>query len=160
MVMQHYSGKFTQRGSASVELALTGLFFFVLMLAVIETGRAMYTWNALAEATRLGARAASVCQVQDEVVASIATFNGSGLLADLKPENIVVNYLDENGGAVANPTPANAWGFMQVRYIQVSIQGFNYAMLIPGIGGITLPTFSTIVPRESMGIVPDEAPGC
>ena len=153
--MKHF-----QRGSASVEIAITSVIFLWLMFAVIEVGRVMYTWNALTEASRLGARAASVCQVQDDVIASIATFDGGGLLAGLDKSNIIVNYLDDQGAVVANPTPANEWGFLQVKYVQVSIQGYEFKSLVSGLGTFTLPTFSTTLPRESLGIIPNEAAGC
>lgn len=149
-----------ERGSATVELAIVSALFFWLLLAVIETGRVMYTMNALNEVTRLGARAASVCPVQNEVINKIATFNSGGLLGDLDTSHISVNYLDENGSVVADPSPANEFGFLQVRYVQVSVSGFNYKMMIPGFGAITLPNFSTTLPRESFGIVPNEASGC
>ncbi len=149
-----------QAGAATVELALVSLVFMTLMLAVVEFGRALYTWNALVEATRLGARAAALCPVQADAIAGIALFNGGGLLSDITSQNIGVEYLDENGAVVADPTPANVSGFMQVRYVRVSIRNYQYTFLIPGIGTIAFPPFSTTLPRESLGIVPNEAPGC
>jgi len=149
-----------QTGAATVEIAIVSLTFIWLMLAIVEVGRGMYTWNALTEATRLGSRAASVCQIQDNVISQIATFNGNDLLGGLKEDNISVNYLDANGAVVANPNPANELGFLQVRYVQVTIQNYQYDLLIPGLNKVTLPAFSTTVPRQSFGIVPNEAPGC
>ena len=149
-----------ENGVATVELAIVSAFFFWLLLAVIEVGRVMYTVNALSEATRLGARAASVCQVQNDEIRNIAVFNGGGLLGGLDSSNITVNYLDENGAVVADPTPGNEFGFLQVRYVQVSISGFDYDMMIPGFGSVSLPTFTTTLPRESLGIVPNEVAGC
>ncbi|HFE37298.1 MAG TPA: pilus assembly protein [Gammaproteobacteria bacterium] len=149
-----------QTGSASVELAMVGLFFFMTLLGVIETGRLMFTWNALTEATRLGARAASVCPVQNAAIGTIATFNANGLITGLQSDNIIVNYLDEDGAVVGNPTPGNPLGFSQVKFVQVSIQGFQYDLLIPGIPSVSLPLFSTTLPRQSLGITPNEASGC
>lgn len=152
--------KRSQTGSVTVEMAMVGFFFFLVLLAIFETGRVMFTWNALTEATRLGARAASVCPVQDNVIRTVSTFNNNGMITGLEPANIIVNYLNANGAVVANPNPANPNGFLQVRYVQVTIQGFNYQLLIPGFGPITLPLFSTTLPRQSFGIVPGEANGC
>ena len=149
-----------ESGSTTVELAIVSTLFFWLLLAVIEVGRVMYTMNALSEATRLGARAASVCQVQNDVIGNIATFNGGGLLGNFDSSHVTINYLDEDGSVVADPSPANEFGFLQVRYVQVSISGYDYKMMIPGMGSITLPSFSTTLPRESFGIVPNEAAGC
>ncbi len=144
-----------QLGTVTVELAIVGSLFFLLLLAVIEVGRVMYTMNALNEATRLGARAASVCQVQHGVIKDIATFNGGGLLGGLETSHITVNYLDENGNVVADPSPSNEFGFLQVRYVKVEITGFTYNMMLPGVGALTLPTFSTTLSRESLGIIPN-----
>ena len=152
--------KRNQTGSVTVELAMVGLFFFVVMLGVIESGRVMFTWNALAEATRLGARAASVCPVQSNVISTISTFNAGGVITGLEAQHITVNYLNENGAVVADPSPGNKEGFLSVRFVQVSIQGFDYDLLIPGIGPITLPLFSTTLPRQSFGVVPNEQAGC
>jgi len=149
-----------ENGSATVELAIVSAFFFWLLLGVIEVGRVMYTMNALNEVTRLGARAATVCQIQDEVINNIATFNNGGLLEDLDTSNVSVNYLDEAGAVVANPNPADEFSFLQIRFVQVSITNFEYRLMIPGAGSITLPDFSTTLPRESFGIVPNEAAGC
>lgn len=152
--------KRNQTGSISVELAMVGTFFFMVMLGIIETGRVMFTFNALNEATRLGARAASVCPVQDNIISTISTFNDSGVISGIEPGNIIVNYLDQDGGVIANPNPANPDGFLNVRFVQVSIQGFDYDLLVPGVGPITLPLFSTTLPRQSFGIVPNEVAGC
>lgn len=149
-----------EHGIATVELAIVSTFFFWLLLAVIEVGRVMYTMNALNEATRLGARAASVCQVQHDDIRNVAIFNGGGLLGGLESSNININYLDASGAVIADPTPSNEFGFLQIRFVQVSIAGFDYELMIPGIGSISLPTFSTTLPRESLGIVPNETAGC
>ena len=149
-----------QTGSVTVELAMVGLFFIFIMLAVLETGRMMFTWNALTEATRLGARAASVCAVQAPVIKTISAFNGGGFITGLEAEHININYLNGNGNVIGAPTPQNPAGYLAINFVQVTIQGFNYNLLIPGIGPITLPTFTTTLPRQSLGIVPGEQSGC
>jgi len=148
-----------QRGGTTVEFALVGTLFFLLLLATIEIGRAMFTWNALTEATRLGARAAAVCSVQSNSIANAALFNSTQLVPGLLAAHINVSYLDASGTVVATPAPGNA-GFNSVRYVQVSIRGYDLNLMIPGFGSITLPPFTTTVPRESLGIVPSEAAGC
>ncbi len=152
--------KRNQTGMITVEIAVVGFFFFFVLLGVLETGRLMFTLNTLNEATRLGARAASICPVQSNVIKTISTFDTGGVLSGLKPENIEINYLNQNGAAVPNPSPANPNGFLQVRFVQVSIQGFDYELMVPGLGAITLPDYSTTLPRQSFGIVPNEAAGC
>ena len=55
----------SQRGVAAVEFALVASLFFTMLFGVIDMGRLLWTWNAAAEATRLGARLAVVCDIGD-----------------------------------------------------------------------------------------------
>jgi hypothetical protein len=54
---------------------------------------------------------------------------------------------------VSNPgdlTGAN--GFRAIRYVQLQVRNFTFDLLIPGLGqAITLPVFTSIMPRESLG---------
>lgn len=49
-----------ERGQALVEFALVGIVFFLLVLGMIDVGRAVWNYNTLAEATREGTRYAIV----------------------------------------------------------------------------------------------------
>ena len=71
-----------QRGVTSVEFAIIGLLVMIVLFAVLETGRLLFVFNALEEATRRGARVAAVCQVNDSAIAEITVFNPSGGGAD------------------------------------------------------------------------------
>lgn len=142
-----------QRGLATVEFALVGLMFLVLVFGVLELGRALFVWNAVAEATRLGARAAAVCPMGSGLVPLIARYNnGEGrgpLPAGLTAEHIEVTYLTQDGTATTNPN--------NTRFVRVQIADYVHELLIPGIASITLPPFATTRPRESLGIVPADA---
>ena len=50
--------------------------------------------------------------------------------------------------------------FRQIKYVQAKIINYNYEFLIPGISPeIQIPAFTTIIPSESLGIIPyDENP--
>lgn len=50
-----------QLGATMIEFALVVLLLFMFLLGIIDFSRLLYTWNAAAEATRLGARYAVVC---------------------------------------------------------------------------------------------------
>ncbi len=141
------------RGTTTVEFAIVGLLFFVVLFAVIEFGRAMFVMNTLAEGTRRGARLAVVCPVGDPKPASAAVFdnagNGSALVAGLTTANIQVQYLDANAAVIANP----AVNFTQIRYVRVSVVGFTLPLVIPTImPTLDMTGFSTTLPRESLGI--------
>jgi hypothetical protein len=66
-----------QRGQALVEFALSITVFLMLLMAIFDFGRAIYTNNGLAQAAREVARTASVHQGisdwSDETKATIAT---------------------------------------------------------------------------------------
>ena len=153
--------KSNQKGAVMVEFAFVGLLFFIVLFAVLEFSRLLFVWNAVADATRLGARAAAVCIVNSDDIANITrsdpTDSGNNPLLpnDLDSSNIQVRYLDENGLQVMNPDPTNIPGFMQIRYVEVSVINYQHDLLIPLLGGtITLPPFTTTRPREALGILP------
>ena len=51
-----------QQGATAVEFALVFAFFFMpLMLGMVDFSRWLYAFNSAVEATRLGARIATVC---------------------------------------------------------------------------------------------------
>lgn len=56
-------GRGRQRGVAAVEFAIVAIVFFVLIFAIVDFGRWLFAMNAAAEATRLGARLAVVCNI-------------------------------------------------------------------------------------------------
>jgi Flp pilus assembly protein TadG len=142
-----------QNGMTTVEFAIVGLLLFVVLFAVIEFGRALFIMNTLTEATRRGARLAAVCPVGDPKPASAAVFDsGSGssaVVSGLTTANILIEYLDVNGTAIASPG-AN---FSQIHYVRATVVGFSVSLVIPTIMP-TLPMtgFSTTLPRESLGI--------
>jgi hypothetical protein len=136
-----------QRGMTTVEFAIVGLLALIVLFSLIEISRAFFTVNALAEATRRGARVAAVCQVGDAAIAQIASFTRSGgsLIGDLGPQNFTVQYLDRDG-LVIDPTAEPA------RYVRVSVQ-YPYRMLIPGFTpNFTMGPFTATVPAESLGV--------
>jgi hypothetical protein len=144
-----------QRGTTTVEFAIIAALFLVVLFGVIEVGRALFVWNTLTEATRRGARVAVVCPVNDPVIARVTVFGDplssttSPILNGLTTGNVQITYLNQNGSAVANPGGA---GFIDIRYVQVAITGYQHTLLIPFFTQlITAPSFGTTLPRESMG---------
>jgi hypothetical protein len=137
-----------QKGAHTVEFALAGALFFVLLFAVIEFGRALFVWNALTEATRRGARLAVVCPENHPSIASVAVFNtpdagpgASPVVAGLESGMVSVDYPDG--------------------YARVRISGYQHALLIPYFyQTLAAPEFQTTLPRESMGCVPDGNGDC
>ncbi len=143
--------KHKTKGVTTVEFAIIGTLFFIVLLGVIEFGRALFVWNTLTEATRRGARIAVVCPVNHSAITRIAVFNtattsgASPILPNLSPGNVAVDYLDRNG----NP----AGTFLAIRYARVRITGYQHNMLIPFFNQLlNAPAFETTLPRESLGV--------
>lgn len=125
-----------QRGAAAIEFALTFPIFMMLLGGAIEFARLMYLWNSAAEATRLGARVAVVCDVGDATVADRVR----DLLPMLADNQVTVAY---------NPARCTV---DTCESVTVSIpDGVPVPTLIPFVPlTINLPTVSATLPRESM----------
>jgi Flp pilus assembly protein TadG len=136
-----------EAGITTVEFAIIGTALMVVMFAVIEFGRFLFTYSMLSEGTRRSSRVAAVCPVNQGVVASAAAFAG---LPQFTASNVSVRYLDENGAPLASPTAA----FAQIRYVRVQVTGYTYQMLIPFVSlSFTVPPFTSTMPAESLGVV-------
>lgn len=125
-----------QRGVAAVEFALVAALFFTLLIGIMEMGRVLFYWNSAAEATRLGARIAVVCDLDD---ANIKT-RMQTMLSILPANNIKIDY--QPSGCDVNTCDS----------VTVSIlPSVPIATFIPYVPlSLTLPPFSTTLPRESM----------
>lgn len=150
--------KTKQKGLATVEFAIIGALFFVLLFGVIEFGRMLFVWSTLTEAARRGARVAAVCPVNHPAIARITVFNdestdgGSPILAALNNGNVTIEYLDQSGSVIAD-TVGN---FGDIRYVRVRITGYQHTLLIPFFNNVfNAPQAETTLPRESLGAVPD-----
>ncbi|AQS35941.1 TadE-like protein [Shewanella psychrophila] len=142
-----------QKGVYAVEFALVGGFFLILLFAIIEVGRLMYTYNVLHEASRRAARIAVVCQVSDTDIGHMALFYGADLIPNLTTANLSISYLDELGNAATGTN---------IAMVRADISNYQHQFLVPGMSrAISSPTFSTYLPRESLGVyhVDDEDPG-
>ena len=143
-----------QQGTTTVEFAILGSVLFVLIFGVIEVGRAFLVWNSVAEATRRGARVAAVCPVNHGSISRVSMFNApdggseSELFNGLTDSNISLDYLDVGG----NTTNV----FTEIKSVRVGISGYQHNLLIPFFNmSITVPEFSTTIPAESLGYIPD-----
>jgi Flp pilus assembly protein TadG len=130
----------SQRGVAAVEFALVASLFFTMLFGVIDMGRLLWTWNAAAEATRLGARLAVVCDIGD---ADIKT-RMIGRLPSLGTANITIAYLNP-------PAADNSCTAATCKAVRVSLTGYTYQSIVPLVPmSITLPGFSTTLRKEFM----------
>lgn len=130
-----------QRGATAVEFALVVLFvLFPLLFATIELGRVVFYWNAATEVTRLGARLAVVCDLDDGTIKQRMT----ALFPVIDAANIDVAY--EPGSCIVTTCT----------HVRVSVRPLYVPTYIPdflGTGSMNnfkFPPFSTTLPRESM----------
>lgn len=125
-----------QHGAAAVEFAIVAGLLVTLLLGIVELSRLMFYWNTATELTRLGARIAVVCGMDDAAIKS----RMQALFPLVSDAEIDVDYL---------PAGCNINTCLQVRVSIVSSRPIDtyipYLSLTP-----VLPPFSTTLPRESM----------
>lgn len=125
-----------QRGVAAVEFALVAAVFFMLLIGIMEMGRVLFYWNTATEATRLGARIAVVCDLDDASIKS----KMNALFPILSTADISVSYV-----------PANC-SSADCQQVTVSVApGKSVTTYIPFVSlSLMMPAFSTTLSRESM----------
>jgi hypothetical protein len=165
--------KHRQQGLATVEFAVIAALMLLLLFAVIELSRLVFVWNSATEATRRGVRVAVVCPINDPAIANIAVFNdattpgASSLLNGLSTSDVLVEYLDSGG----NPVDCSGCNcddscgdppYVSIKYVQVSIPNYTHTlMLLPPFNvTLTMPPFTSSLPRESLGVVPGVGTQC
>jgi len=134
-----------QRGLTSVEFALVGVFLFMILFAILEFGRVLFTLNVLQEGARRGARVAAVSAPNSPAVEAAALFLD---LPAIEHATVKTLYLTKDA---AETQDINA-----MQYVRVSITAPDIGLRIPLVRAtITPPVYSSTLPRESLGVVPD-----
>lgn len=130
-----------QRGAAVVEFALVAVLFFSVLIGVVEVSRVLFYWNTAAEATRLGARMAVVCDAD----AAIIKARMRSLLPMLSASNIQLDY--SPGGCDSDAATARS----TCQSVSVSVNGVSVKTFVPLMpAALTMPAFTTTLSRESM----------
>ncbi len=130
-----------ERGVAAVEFALVTGIVCVLLLAGVEVGRLLWTWNAAVDATRHGARLAVVCDRDAEAVIRAVLARTPGVRA----AQVRVTWLDVSGQA-GNCTAADCHA-VRVELSGVVHQAF---LPVPALQSLAMPSFATTLRREAM----------
>lgn len=158
-----------ERGASVAEFAIVALIFFILIFGIIEFGRMLYTHNALADATRRGARyavlhpgitATDKTKVKNEVVyGKNGTFDDDGnptsppLISGLTTAMVDVTFEGEDLDGDPDTPPSNFGS--NLGRATVKIVGFNFNLSIPVVGRpIAMSDYSTTLSAESAGEVP------
>lgn len=160
-----------QSGLTTVEFAIVGAVFLLILFGIIEFGRFLMVLGSLNEATRRGARVAAVCPLNHPGITRVTVFNdpnaadtGSPVVNGLTTANVVVQYLDRNFDVVAvtDPLDPATIGTISRGYVRVRITNFQHRLLIPLFDFlpdafnpvIDTPAYQTTIPAESLGVVP------
>jgi hypothetical protein len=125
-----------QAGSAAVEFALVTSVLFMLLFGIMEMSRMLFYWNTATEATRLGARIASICAPDATGIKDSMT----ALFPVIAAADISISYL---------PSGCTASDCEQVTVYLHKTDALNIPIPFVPLT-LTLPSFSTTVPRESM----------
>jgi TadE-like protein len=137
-----------QQGTTTVEFAIVGILLVMLLFAIVEFGRIVFTLDVLQEGVRRAARVAAVCAVGDPAIAEAAVFSTR---RGLSTANVVVDYLDDAGAPTAT--------FAAIRYVRVRLVDYSIPIGIPFINAtFQAPDFSSTLPRESLGVPKAGAP--
>ena len=125
--------KHARRGAAMVEMALVLPLFLMLVLGIIEFGRAMMVANLVTNAAREGARMAVLDgSTNTDVNNAVVTFLQSAIGQGISTADISVTITVT--AAAGNPNPANNIANASSRdLITIKVQlPFNKVALIPG----------------------------
>jgi Flp pilus assembly protein TadG len=156
-----------QRGGSLLEFVVIAPFFFMMLVGIVAAGSLFFTHNALVDATRRGARYATM-QAATNPAGSVWT-TPSGCDTTSPSLTAIKNYAIYGNAAGTGPNvsglqPSNICveysGFgVQTGTVTVSIQNYSYNFVIPGLSRvIAMPAYRTTVPGESAGASPAVCP--
>jgi Flp pilus assembly protein TadG len=156
----HYKTNRSERGASLLEFAIAATVFLTVLFGILESGRLLWTHNALKDAVRQGTRYATVRRkdaagklaVQKMVVYGDPNANpatATPVASGLTTGDVNVDYND--------PDPDN--GIQLGDRATVSITGYKFKFAVPLVGGtINMPDYKTSMPGEALGFVPCNNP--
>jgi Flp pilus assembly protein TadG len=158
-----------ERGTTMAEFALIAAVFFMIIFAIIEFGRLLYTHNALTDAARRGARWAALHRQADiDCAKKVAVYGethldsscnatGPALINGLTTGNVSIVY--EGADDDNNPnTPATNYG-TNLGTATVTITNYTFNLSIPfARQTLTMPPYTTTLTAESAGEEPSPIP--
>jgi len=139
MTMRPHSRRFGQRGTAVLEIALVAIAFLTLLVGIVEFGRVLFTFNSAVEATRRGARLAVISApwTSDESI----LYEMQNIMPGLEAGNVQVRYFPDAPQCDAS----------NCEYVEIALTGYTMNLWFWPVQQITLPAFTTALPRESLG---------
>lgn len=130
-----------------IEMAIAGSVVIIGIFGLIESGRLLWTHNALTDAVRRGARYAVMNNENAGNVKNVAVYGTPNPPGGAKP---LVNNLTTGNVTVAY----ESFGIKQGR-VTVKITGYQFAFTVPLIGAtINLGEYKTTLTGEAAGYIP------
>jgi len=144
-----------QLGLATVEFAVVGLVFFIVLFSLFEVGRVMFTLNQLTNLSRATARLAAVCPVSEHDIIKQAAKEVS-VLSHISNDVLHITYLDSDMNELDATLDSD---FYDIRFVQAEIVNFEHRILIPVYQKtFRFNGFKTIINSESLGVLPIAEP--
>ncbi|NAX19996.1 pilus assembly protein [Vibrio sp. V39_P1S14PM300] len=159
-----------QRGVTQLEFLIIALAVLLIIFAILEFAAYFYSIQMVNEVTRRSVRLATVCYIADrDDIPEMESVSGL-YPAGFSKNNLEITYLDQNGnevdvsGFLSTPPADNATldaQFSQIKYVKARSVNYTFrffvlSALINAIG--TAPSFETILPAESLGILRPTSP--
>ncbi|KHA60240.1 pilus assembly protein CpaE [Vibrio variabilis] len=143
-----------QSGVSVIEFTIISTALLLVIFSVIEVGRYVYSLQVINDITRVAARLAVVCRVEDRndiPALAMPDYAPGGLTT----ANLVVDYLDESGNVITG-TLTDDDVFSTIRYVRARVVNFSYQFtglltFVNLTGLLQVPEFETIRPRENLG---------
>jgi Flp pilus assembly protein TadG len=160
--------RLAERGTITLEFTLCAAAVLTMIVGIIAGGNLFWTHNALVDATRRGARYASLqCNPNDVACLNNGTVDSRirnvvvyGTDSPAQGATPLVPYLQTSNVTItrandpASPNPPFGVGKGTVT---VKITDFQYAFVIPGVNQtITLPPYASTISGECAGYVPPD----
>jgi hypothetical protein len=134
------------RGVVTIEFAIVLIFAFMLLFAMLEVGRLVWTWNVAVAATRDGARWAAMYEpaAANQVRLHVERFS----LGAIKAGDVVVDYFDPD-------TPGVPCNVDNCKFVRVSLNDATFNSVVSLFPlSVKLPAFPATARREAMSAAP------
>lgn len=168
-----------ENGTTAIEFAIVAMVFLVIVLGIMEFGRALFLWNTVQEVTRRAAREAVVRNTNDAPgISRFAVFRPEGGTVtvalpaggEITNFSVRINYLNANM-ANASPMPTDPADNISacnnasratscIRYVETCVATgndcANSITYVPMVGlfpflAIRIPVSRVVMPAESLG---------
>jgi Flp pilus assembly protein TadG len=159
MIRRRSNSPRNHRGQALVEFALILPVFVLLLVGILDFGRAVFAFNTLNNAAREGGRVAIVDQTQAHIQARAA---GRTDFLGVPPSNVTVDYRDPDDVATANSCAGSPGQNSIVGCLAVVRVTYDYNAATPILAQIigTIPLAGESMFRVESNCAEPTAPSC